>query len=102
VYAASATGEPQVIGAKQDKDLGTAGGKFEKDCLNAGQIFYGKQRTCVSVVMPLRDRNGDPMAAVRLAMETFPGQTEQNALARARPLVKQIQARLQTQADLGP
>ena len=102
VYAASASGEPQVIGAKQEKDLGAAGGKAEKDCISAGQIYYGKQRTHVSVVMPLRDRNGEPMAAVRLAMETFTGQTEQNALARAQPLVKQIQARLQTRADLTP
>ena len=49
--------------------------------------------------MPLRDRNGESIAAVRVAMESFTGQTEQNALARARPLVKQIQARVQTAAE---
>jgi len=29
-------------------------------------------------------------------METFAGQTEQNALARARPIVKEMQARVVT------
>ena len=100
VYARSASGEPKVIGCKNEKDLGSAGGKVEEACISRGEIYYGKQRTHVSVVMPLRDRNGDPIAAVRLAMESFVGQTEQNALARARPLVKQIQAQVQTLADL--
>jgi hypothetical protein len=48
----------------------------------------------------VRDRNGDAVAAVRLRMDTFMGQTEQNALARARPIVKEIQARIQTLDDL--
>lgn len=100
IYARSAGGEPQVIGCKNEKDLGAAGGKVEEACISKGEIFYGKERTQVSVVMPLRDRNGEPIAAMRLAMESFVGQTEQNALARARPLVKQVQARVQTVADL--
>ncbi len=100
IYAPSAAGEPQVVGSKRENEIGAAGGKVEKDCMTAGVIFYGKQKTHVSVVMPLRDRNGEPIAAVRLAMETFVGQTEQNALTRARPLVKQLQARVQTAADL--
>ena len=100
IYARSAKGEPQVIGSKNEKEIGSAGGKIEKECLANGQIYYGKQRTHVSVVMPLHDRNGEPIAAVRLAMESFTGQTEQNVLTRARPLVKQLQALVQTAADL--
>jgi len=44
----------------------------------------------------LRDRNGEAIAAARVVMETFTGQTEQNALARARPIVKEMQARVQS------
>ena len=36
------------------------------------------------------------IAAVRVVMETFTGQTEQNALNRARPIVKEMQARVQS------
>jgi len=54
----------------------------------------------VSVIMPLRDRNGDAMAAVRVLMKPFPGQTEENAIGRAVPIVKEIQARAQALDDL--
>lgn len=100
VFAPNAAGEPQVIGSKVEKEIGTVGGKVEKDCITSGQVYYGKQKKHVSVVMPLRDRNGETIAAVRLAMETFIGQTEDSALARARPLVKQIQERVQTAEEL--
>lgn len=100
IYTRDDNGEPHVIGCKNEKDLGAAGGNVEKDCIANGQIYFGREKTHVSVVMPLRDRNGDSIAAVRLALETFLGQTENNALARARPLVKQIQARVQTADEL--
>jgi hypothetical protein len=100
IYAPGRDGEPRVVGCKHEKDLGAPGGKVEKDCIANGQVYFGREKTHVSVVMPLRDRNGDSIAAVRLALETFIGQTENNALARARPLVKQIQARVQTADEL--
>ena len=50
--------------------------------------------------MPLRDRNGDAIAAARVVMKPFSGQTEQNALARALPIVKRIQAGVQSLQDL--
>jgi len=52
------------------------------------------------VVMPLRDRNGDPVAAVRVIMKTFAGQTEQNAVARALPVIREMQRRVASLQDL--
>jgi hypothetical protein len=43
--------------------------------------------------MPLRDRNGDTVAAVRFVMKSFPGQTEENAVLRAMPILKSMQLR---------
>jgi hypothetical protein len=100
IYTAGADGEPRVTGSKNEKELGANGGKVEKDCLTNGVIYYGKDKEAVSVVMPVRDRNGEAVAAVRLRMDTFVGQTEANALARARPIVKEIQARVQSLDDL--
>ena len=45
-------------------------------------------------MLPLRDRNGDPIAAVQIILKSFPGQTEDNALLRARPIVSQMQPRV--------
>jgi len=100
IYTVGADGEPRVAGSKDEKEAGASGGKIEKDCLATGRVYYGKDQEAVSVVMPVRDRNGEAVAAVRLRMTSFTGQTEQNALARARPIVKDIQARVQSLEDL--
>ena len=50
--------------------------------------------------MPLRDRNGDPIAAVRVHLNSIAGQTEQNALIRVTPIVKEMQLSVQNREEL--
>jgi hypothetical protein len=100
IYTLDANGEPKTVASKTESEIGLPGGEVEKDCIANGTIYYGKEERTVSVVMPLRDRNGDPIAATRLVMESFAGQTQQNALARARPIVKEMQARVQSLDEL--
>ena len=90
----------RMVASKTESEMGQPGGKAEADVINQGQVYYGKDAGTVSVTMPLRDRNGDTMAAVRVVMRPFTGQTEQNAVARALPIVKEIQARVQSLQDL--
>lgn len=95
--------EPQttrVVGSLAEKDLGQPGSKTEQAVIGQGEVYYGKEKDSVSVIMPVRDRNGDVIAAARVVMKPFPGQTEQNAIARAMPIVKQMQAHVQTMQDL--
>ena len=54
--------------------------------------YYRKDKSAVYITMPLRDRNGDAVAAVRFVMKKMPVQTEENALVRAMPMLKQMQA----------
>jgi hypothetical protein len=84
--------EAQVIASGEAADVGEAGSSEVADCLKEGKAFLGKTRTTFSVLLPLRDRNGDIVAAVKVVMDTFLGQTEKNALARARPVVKQMES----------
>ncbi len=91
---------PRLLACKEEKDLGQAGGKEEQGAIGQGAIFYGKSNGSVSVIMPLRDRNGDSIAAALIRMKSFPGQTEQNALARAQPIVRDMQDKVQTLQDL--
>jgi hypothetical protein len=91
---------PRLLAAKDEKDLGRAGGKPEETAIGQGAIFYGKGKGTVSVIMPLRDRNGDSIAAALIKMKSFPGQTEQNALARAQPIVREMQDKVQSLQDL--
>ena len=90
----------QLIAAKGSLADGHPGGKPELDVINAGSIYYGKGKGTVTVTLPVRDHNGEPIAAARITMDSFPGQTEQNAVVRAVPIVKEIQARVQRLQDL--
>lgn len=92
--------EAQIIASKDTADVGRSGGKYELATIEKGEICYAKAKDHLEMVMPLRDRNGEPIAAVRVHLNTFPGQTEQNALIRVTPIVKEMQLSVQTRAEL--
>ena len=91
-----------MIASDKTEEVGQLGGKPEEDVISRDVIYYGKDSQRVTVTLPLHDRNGDPIAAVRVTMKAFPGQTEQNAIARAMPIVKGMQSRVRTKSDLIP
>jgi len=100
IYLADASGIPRVVASTEAKEIGAAGGDSEKGAMEHGYVFYGKDRDTVSVVQPLRDRNGEPIAAVRVVLKSFTGQTEQVVLQRALPIVKEMQARVRSLEEL--
>jgi hypothetical protein len=100
IYTLDGAGNPKVLASKSADEVGTSGGKTEKDAIVTGTSFQGKTSESALVVMPLRDRNGEPMAAVWLEMESFKGQTEKNIVARAMPIVRSLQARVHNLSEL--
>lgn len=100
IYLFDEQGKPRVTASKDANEVGALGGDSEKQAIAGGKISYGKGKDTVAVVQPLRDRNGEPMAAVRVTMKSFVGQTEQSALQRALPIVKGMQARVRTLPEL--
>jgi hypothetical protein len=90
----------RVIASNDEKQIGELSAKVEQDVIATGKIFYAKAKETVSVIMPLKDRNGEPVAALRVILKPFPGQTEKNALARALPIAKAIEARMVSIKDL--
>jgi len=89
-----------LLAGSDAESLGRAGGQVEAEVAREGKAYYGKDRDTVSVVLPLRDRNGDPVAAVRLRMRSFAGQTQANALARAQPILRQMNLEVRAREDL--
>lgn len=85
--------EPRLIASSDGKGIGEPGAKADADVIKRGVNYYDKRKDEVIVTMPLNDRNGDPVAAVRITMKTFAGQTEENALVRATPIIKTMQLR---------
>jgi hypothetical protein len=101
IYAARERGEiVKVIASSKTSDIGEPGGTVERDVLARDTMYYGKQGKAVLVTLPMHDHNGEPMAAVRVVMRSFPGQTEQNAVARALPILRQMEARIRTPKEL--
>ena len=90
----------RMVASETESEIGGPAEKLEEEVIGKGSIYFGKEKSVVSVTMPLRDRNGDSVAALRVLMKPFPGQTEQNALGRALPIKKEIEARLLTAEDL--
>jgi hypothetical protein len=93
-------GAPKVIASNHDDEIGTFGGKVEQDVIERDVVYHGKRERVAIITMPLHDRNGDVAAAVRITMQSFPGQTEQNAVARAQPIIRQMEKRIRSAKDL--
>lgn len=86
--------ELHVVASHDEQEVGNPATDAEQRAIAENQPLVGKRKGEMIVCMPLRDRNGDPIAAVRVVLKSFPGQTEQNAVARATPIVRLMQARV--------
>jgi hypothetical protein len=101
IFSSSKSGEtPVIVASREQTDVGRAGGASEADVIARGTSYFSKNKESVSVTMPLQDRNGEPIAAVKVTLKSFPGQTEENAVVRAQPIVKFMQARVQSLEQL--
>ena len=101
IYAsANYQAAPQTIASNDPKEIGQAAPQWAKDVIAQDAGYYGKEKGSVTVALPLHDRNGEPIAAVKVVMKSFLGQTEKNAVARALPIVKQMEWRAASVKDL--
>jgi hypothetical protein len=91
-----------VVAAKDPKDLRQPGGKVEADVIHNGKSYFGRDKKAgtVTVTVPLRDRNGDAIAAAAFVMKAFPGETEDTALLKTQTMIKKIQPRVTSLEDL--
>jgi hypothetical protein len=91
-----------VVASKDPKDLRQRGGKVETDVVHNGKSYYGRDKKAgtVTVTAPLRDRNGDVIAAVVFVMKAFPGETEDTALVKSQTMIKKLEPRVTSLDDL--
>ena len=96
VYAMKDKPEPVVVADAKPEKVGERGDEYLKQVLHDGQTMYLKTKDYVEVTQPLRDRNGDAIAAVRTRLTTFPGETRDTALTRATQIRKALEEGLAT------
>jgi hypothetical protein len=90
VFAEEA-GQVKALASSDPTELGNPASPEEIRTLREGTVLAGNAKKSASAVFPIRDRNGDPMFAVRLKMRTFAGQTDNNVAARARPIMEHLE-----------
>lgn len=92
--------ELHVVAASDPAELGRPGGEVERAVLDTRTPYAGRAGRTWVTTLPLLDVNGEAVAAVRFELRAARGQNAADAVARARPLLQQMQARIQTHADL--
>ena len=100
VYALKNSPTPVLVADGKDHELGSPGGKTEQEVIANGRIYYLKQTNSVEVTQPLRDRNGDVIAALKTTMTSFSGETTETAVARATQVKKAVESSLATLQDI--
>ena len=100
IYTLDETGQPHVVASKNPAEIGNPGEDAEKNALTDGTVSFGKSAGVVAITLPLRDRNGDPIAAVRVRLNSFFGETQENAVTRATLIIKMMQAQIATGDEL--
>ena len=76
--------------------MGSEGSDGERRAIEAAGISAGSAADHAAAVFPLRDRNGEPIFALRLKLRTFAGQTDANIAARGQPIAAYLQSLVAT------
>jgi hypothetical protein len=101
IYTLDSQDQPRIIASKDEKEIGNYGTDAEKNAITDGTASFGRGLGTVAVTLPFRDRNGDPMAAVRVQLQSgFVGETQDSAVARATLIIQQMQAQITSSDEL--
>lgn len=102
IVAKKTDGTPAVIASGKADEIGKPGNDVEMDVLKSDKKYVGKNKedNYMIATLPLHDKNGDVIAAVRFELEPFPGQTEKNVLSRTLPLVREMESRVAANKEL--
>jgi hypothetical protein len=100
IFALNAQGEPHLIASKDRTGIGQPGDSADKRAIADASIFYSRHDGVDHITLPLRDHNGDPVASVHLQLKSFLGETENNALTRARMVLDKMEAEVTTSEEL--
>ena len=101
IYTLDDKGQPRILASKNETEIGQPGTDAEKNAFTSGTVSIGHAKGTVSVDMPLNDRNGEPIAAVRVQLKSYAlGETQDMVLTRVHIIVDEMQKRLLSKQDL--
>jgi len=98
IYTLGTNNSTSILASKEPTERGQPGTEAELAAIRDGTVSFGRERDAVLVTLPLHDRNGDYIAAVRVKLKSFLGETQNNAVLRATIILNSMQE-LCTSAD---
>ena len=100
IYTLSSTNTTRIIASKDPTEVGQPGTEAELAAIQSGTVSFGREKGEVLVTLPLHDRNGEDIAAVRVRLNSFWGETQDNAVNRATLIRKIMQAQCSSAEEL--
>lgn len=101
IYARSAARPAlHVVAASNPSTLKLPAGTAEEEVVATRVPQAGKGKKVYVATLPLLDVNGDAMGAVRFEFERGSGMNDATAVARARPIVREMERRISSPAEL--
>jgi hypothetical protein len=101
IYMPDDKGQMRVIASNDPAQIGRPGTDAEEKAYRDGSIFYGHDKGTVAITTTLDDRNGDPMAAVRVELKSYKlAETQDMVLDRVRIIVNEMQKHALSTDDL--
>jgi hypothetical protein len=91
IYTLGTNDTTLVLASKESSERGLPGTEAELAAIHNGTVSFGRDHGSVVVTLPLRDRNGEVIAAVRLKLKSFLGETQNNAVVRATMILQIMQ-----------
>ena len=101
IYTPDDKGQMRILASKDETEIGRPGTDAEKNAYTSGTVSMGHGKGTVAVDMPLNDRNGDPIATVRVELKSYTlAETQDMVLDRVRIIINAMQARVLSKQDL--
>ncbi len=101
IYTPDDKGQMRILASKDETEIGRPGTDAEKNAYTSGTVSMGHGGGTVAVDMPLNDRNGDPIATVRVELKSYTlAETQDMVLDRVRIIINAMQARVLSKQDL--
>ncbi|HEY3761118.1 MAG TPA: hypothetical protein VGN23_05175 [Verrucomicrobiae bacterium] len=101
IYLPDDKGQMRIVASNKPEEIGRPGTDAEEKAYHGGALFYGHGAGTVAVTTGLNDRNGDPMAAVRVELKSYKlAETQDMVLDRVRIIINEMQKHALSLEDL--
>ncbi len=91
IYTQTATNTTKILASKEVSEVGQVGTDAELQAILNGTVSYGRTHGVDELTMPLHDRNGEYIAAMRVKLKSFFAESQDSAVNRARMIQRRLE-----------